>query len=99
MRHQVRLLDHKVKASPNQTCRDTPPQHAVNHVLIDAFTLSVPLDSPQADHNTHNIHQTIPTHGQRPKAKDYRIDIEVDVWRANTKPAQVNQVREGKDSH
>ncbi len=46
VRNEIGLLNHKVEASTNQSGGDTPPEDAIDHILIDAFAPGIALDNP-----------------------------------------------------
>src|SRR4029077_8645936 len=82
--------NHKIQSCAYQTAHYTPPEHTVYLILADTFAFRISANKPQADNDTHDIHQTIPAQGQRTNVKNHRININMNI-RIDTQPAPVYQ--------
>ena len=89
-------MDDEIETATNQASRNTPPQDAIDHILIDAFARCIAFNNPEADNDANDIHQAIPAQGKRANMGEDRIDIDIDVWGTDTQPAPTANVCDGE---
>src|SRR5712692_3834728 len=83
VRYEIWLLHDKVQATADQSCRQTPPQYPVHDIRVNTLVRGIAANGPQAHDDAYDIHQPVPAQRQWTEMDDHRIDIDVDIGRAD----------------
>src|SRR5579884_759097 len=97
---QVWLLNHEVEPSANQPRDDTPPEQAVEQISVDTLSSGIAANGPQANQDTHHVHQPVPVQRQRANLRENGVNVNIDIGRADPQPAPINDIRQdGNHAH